>query len=243
MKKIFILGILLISAFFHSAYAYVIEQNLTIENKTNLPLYFEAQPPKGQGNVNKYIKPHETVEIPISNGDHTGWLYTPSTATFTIKDAGSSVEYIRGRIAFYVGGAVWNKYSFLDSVSAGTGVNLDQTYSCQNGGNNYVFPHKLIIDGNPEGAAPIQAYTDTIRCNGLQSGSFRNYGRYYDATCHDKSSSTFVQDCLGVIVNGVPLCFGFVSYSNGDGNTYRTGEDLGSVNINVGQRYCGSWEK
>jgi hypothetical protein len=142
-----------------------------------------------------------------------------------------------------VGGAVWEKYSFLDSVSVGAGVNLDQTYSCKNGGNNYVFPHKLIIEGNPESAAPIQAYTETIRCNGLQSGSFRNYHKYYDATCHDKSSTTFVQDCIGIIINGEQLCFALITYSNGDGYTYHTSEDLASVNNNVGQKYCASWEK
>lgn len=248
MKKLPLLGMIVLFTFFHSAYAYVIDQNLTIENKTNLPLYFEAQPPKGQANVTKYIHPHETVEIAVSNGDHTGWLYQPSTATFTIKDAGSSVEYIRGRIAFYIGSAVWNKWSFLDSVSAGAGVNLDQTYSCKNGGNNYVFPHKLVIDGNPEGAAPGQTYTDQIRCEGLQSGSLRNAGHYYDVTCHDKSSATLMRDCAGIIVNGVEICLFNISYKDGNGNSYGIPAlaDDGSVtpvNRFVGTRYCESWEK
>lgn len=234
----------------HSAYAYQIDQNLTIENKTNLSLYFSFEP--SQSGSGKYIRPHEKIEIPFNNnGWGSGVLYKPYTVPFVIKDASTGIEYIRGRVAFYIHSAAWEKYSFLDSVSTGKGVNLDQTYSCMKGGVYYVFQNKLIIEGNPEGAAPVQAYTDKIKCDGLQSSSHRD--NYYDVTCHDKSSTTFAVDTASSKMLGCwfsdfdhDYCFAII-WNNGDGNggyyTPINDQSLTSLNNHIGHKYCASWEK
>ena len=255
LKKSFFLQIsLLFIPLIHSAYAYQIDQNLTIENKTNLPLYFNFEP--SQTGSGKYIRPHEKVEIPFNNGGWgSGLLYKPYTVPFTIKDAGTGVEYIRGRVAFYSQRCM-GKYCF-DSVSQEKALTSIKFIPAGRGELITFFHNKVVIEGNPEGAAPVQQYTDTIRCDGLQSATPNNSWNLvslgeYSVTCHDKSGTSFQREPLGNILECLnaadfAACVGSIRWTDENRHTifpyyYVPAKDY-NLNTYIGNKYCESWEK
>ena len=71
---------LLISCISASSYAYVVQTNLTVENKTGVPMVMEIIQPNGQDRITKQIPAHEIIHAALENGDHSGLLYQTSTA-------------------------------------------------------------------------------------------------------------------------------------------------------------------
>jgi hypothetical protein len=169
LNKIVFLPTLLWMCISLPSYAYVIGANLTIENATDVPMELTVYRLNGQDSIHKSIPAHQTTPIYMENGDHSGYLYQAAVAPFSIRDAKEKTEYVNGRVAYYVGAAFWSKYSFLDSVLAGPGITLDQSYSCGNGGSGTIFENKIILSGHPGEAAPINPHHPFIRCEGLKA--------------------------------------------------------------------------
>lgn len=173
------------------SYAYVIGANLTVENETDVPMEIIVQQPNGQNYPVKNIPPHQTTTIYTENGDQTGLLYHTLVAPFSIKDAAQKTEYVNGRVAYYVGTAYWSKYSFLDSVAAGEGISVAQTYSCENGGTGIIFENKIRLSGAPRDPAPANPGPDHVRCEGVKESEVNN--DQYFLKCSDDRQVKFAK--------------------------------------------------
>jgi len=189
--KMMLLPALLLTCVLPPSNAYVIGANLTIENQTDVPMKILVIPPHQQSPILESIPVHQTTTIYMENGDHTGWLYQASVAPFSITDAAGNTEYVNGRVAYYVGGAFWSKYSFLDSVAAGKGTALDLTYSCENGGSGIVFENKIIVSGKPGEPARVSPNRDVVRCDGVKS-SVLDQDQFF-LKCSDDRQSKFAK--------------------------------------------------
>lgn len=176
------------------AYAYIIGSTLKIQNDTDQSLTLHITQPNEGAPLLEMIPAHEVREVYMENGDYTGWLYQESVASFVLENTDSQVEYVRGRVAYYVGGAFWVKYSFLDSVVADESTQIKQIYSCKNGGNGYIFPNTLVISGAPQKGAPSREMPSTIRCDGLEKGELNEDKTKYTATCTDQSQHLVWKD-------------------------------------------------
>src|SRR5437868_13183459 len=142
---------LIISCFSISSYAYVIGTNFTIENNTATPMVMTVEQPNGQAENTIHIPAHDTSKVYLQNGDNRGLLYQTSAAPFKIKEEGASDKIlVNGRVVYYVGASLVNKYSFLNSVTAAENLKVDTIYSCQNGGYGSTFENKLVINGSAD---------------------------------------------------------------------------------------------
>src|SRR5579872_5085567 len=120
MKKYFFI-ILTTTLFFLSAmpiYAYTINSDFIIDNQTDKNLVVYIKQPYSRYPIQNEIPAKKNVTIAVDNADYTGLLYQASVAPFKITESATGLEQVNGRIAFYVGSAVWSKYSFLDSVTS-----------------------------------------------------------------------------------------------------------------------------
>jgi hypothetical protein len=228
-----------------SSYAYLVETNFTIENKTDVPLVVVVTQPDGLKPL-QLILAHETRQILVKNGDSSGLLYQTSTAPFNINalDHKKNPLIVQGRIAFYVGASLGNKYSFLNALSAADGVTIDPSYSCKNGGYNTIFQNKIVIDGIPGNDLAVKAFPAAVRCDGLKSNDFNPKNLEYTPTCFDGNSSTFwpVWDSPGNFIE--------FFYTNGkwnDDHHYLVDYSSDSEKIHteqnnkIGNAYCGTW--
>lgn len=212
MKKIAIAMLIIISH--TSAYAYLIANNLTVVNKTAIPLVIEITEPNQKNPVPKQIPALSSIHIHTENDDHSGLLYQTSTTPFTIKNANGKL-YAQGRIAYYVGASVWNKYSFLDAISATNDVNIDTVYSCRNGGSAGQFTSKIIIDGTPgTQELAVKDFPAKIYCESIKSAVFNDDNQDYSLTCSDDSNSIFHQ--MTKIYCEKWGCWWLYQYSNGE---------------------------
>lgn len=175
-----------------ASYAYIIGTNLTIDNKTNEAITIEITLPKNQTPIIQTIPALKSSIVYLENGDNTGLLYQSSTAPFNIKS--KDKIYVKGRIGFYVGASAWNKYSYLDSVSAAKGITANAVYSCANGGNN-TLENKIVISGTPDNASITTEFSQDTSCKGLQSSRLENTNGYenssYSVVCSNGKSTTF----------------------------------------------------
>lgn len=176
-----------------TSYAYVIGTNLTIENKTDVPMLMLAEQPNGQANNTVYIPAHNTSHVYMENGDYSGLLYQMSNALFQIMGADDHKIYLQGRVSYYVGASVWNKYSFLDAVFAASGLEVDSVYTCKNGGANAVFENKIVIDGTPGSELQVKEFPAEMNCKGLKSSTMDTNGMQYYAICFDGERATYQQ--------------------------------------------------
>src|SRR5437868_3420632 len=144
---------LFISSISVSSYAYLIGSNLTIENKTNIPM--EINVDAAEGKITKLISPHAMITL---NLNVNGWkLYHSTTAPFTITSVplhSDSSVYVEGRVAYYVYDWPSHQYSFLDSLSVASGITIEPSYSCAVSDNT--FENKIVIDGTPPENGGIQ---------------------------------------------------------------------------------------
>lgn len=245
-KKIF--SAIFITCISASSYAYVIPTNFSIENKTNVDMTVEITPAvKGQEKITKQIPAHDTLQISLDNGDHSGWLYQTSTSPFIIKANGK--PYVQGRIAYYVGASVGNKYSFLNAVTSADGVKVNPIYSCRNGGSNPTFENKIIIDGTPENALKLPDFPDEVSCQGIKYSHYDMETQDYNVTCSDDTYSTFHQltdyFCFSIRIP----CWWRYSYSNGE-QSYKPRYPekfpdafayTDELNATVGKGFCATW--
>lgn len=190
-NKMMLFPALLWTCVLPASYAYVIGANLTIENQTDVPMKILVIPPHQQSPVYKNLPIHEATTIYVENGDHTGWLYQASVAPFSITDAAGKTEYVNGRVAYYVGGTLWSKYSFLDSVTAGKGTMLDTIYSCDNGGDGIVFENKIIVSGQPDKPAAANPNHAAVRCAGVKASVLDH--DQYSVKCSDDRQTKFAK--------------------------------------------------
>ena len=168
---------LLISCISVSSYAYVVQTNLTVENKTDVHMGIEIDQPNG---TKPYygIPAHKSRKILLDNEDSSGLLYQTATAPFKIwaiypeKDTQKNILSVQGRIAYYVGASMWNKYSFLNAVSAADNLKIDTTYSCKNGGYETTFENKIVINGKPGNVLVEKEFPSEVKCQGLKSSLF-----------------------------------------------------------------------
>lgn len=244
LKKISL--VLLTTCISASSYAYVIGANLTVQNKTDVPMEIEITPPNKQEKVIKQIPAHETIHTYIENGDHSGWLYQTSTAPFTIK--ANNKLYAQGRIAFYVGASVGNKYSFLNAVSAADGIKVDPSYSCKNGGNGTTFENTIVIDGTPGNAMSVTEFPDDVSCQGIKSSVYnKDDNQDYTITCSDDTYSTFHQLTYTECVRFG--CWWVYKYSNGEQKYWPTSPERFAdsfafqreLDKRIGSGFCGTW--
>ena|SRR5205085_5145474 len=124
MKKI--LYALLVFCLPISVYAYVITSDFKIDNQTDKNLIVSVNLPDSINPVTKEIaaKQSDIVKVEFKN---SGLLYQSRAYPFSIKDSETGIEQVNGRIAFYLGASVWNKYSFLDSVAYSSSLQVKQT--------------------------------------------------------------------------------------------------------------------
>lgn len=224
-----------------SSYAYVIDTHFTVENKTDVPMVITVDQPNGQTSNLLHIPAHESTQVYMQNGDNSGLLYQTSTSPFTIKANGKL--YLQGRVAYYVGASVWNKYSFLDAISAADGVKVDPSYSCKNGGYNPTFENKIVIDGTPHDELPVKEFPSKVSCQGLKFSSLQDEDRHYTPTCFDGMSSTFWKEIIKSCHHNI--CHDVIRYTNGN-EKYSVGladsnPSKAEIDKRVGNLYCGSW--
>lgn len=238
---------LLISCVSVSSYAYVIDSNLIVENKTELPLQIIVDQPNGQDPSTMQILAHQTNQMPISNGDSSGWLYQTSTAPFKIIGMDDNKLYVHGRVAFYVGASMWNKYSFLNTITAADGLNVNPTYFCTNGGYGVTLENKMVIEGTPGNELQVTRFPEVVNCQGLKSSELTHENQYYTATCYDGRVSKFWRYYDGTVCrhhgHGCTLIFG---YTNGekDYGVEHTEEPTAlhdALDRRVGNNYCDTW--
>jgi hypothetical protein len=241
---------LLISCISLSSYAYVVQTNFTVENKTDVPMVISVDQPNGQGSNTLSIPAHESTQVQMQNGDSSGLLYQTATAPFTIKADGKNGKLVaQGRIAYYVGASMWNKYSFLDALSAAEGITIDPIYSCRNGGYGTTFDNRIILDGTPGNELFAKIFPREVKCQGLKSSEFEEHnGIRYSPTCFDGTSSTFTKTYEGLYCN--PATPGICKQSFGyyDGKEMFFVEPLKDETAlkaelikKVGNGYCRSW--
>lgn len=176
-----------------SSYAYVIGANLTVENKTDTAMLLSIYNPNGQDKSFQYIPAHWTMQIYLENGDHSRWLYQMSTAPFKLTGAEDGKLYMQGRVAYYVGGlGVMTEYSFLDSISAASGLKVDATYMCNSGSANTVYENKIVITGKPDNELQVTEFPNDVTCQGLKSSSMEKYGKKYYPVCFNGDRTTYV---------------------------------------------------
>jgi hypothetical protein len=182
-----------ISCISASSFAYQIGTNLTVENNTDVPMLLSVELPKGQAGMTQQIPAHKISQIYMTNGDHTGLLNQTSTAPFKITGAEDQKMYVQGRVVYYVGRTVWNKYIFLNSISVADGLQVDPVYTCKNGGNGNVFENKLVIDGVPGKELVATEFPIEKVCQGLKSSTLDQSAVNYAPVCFDGEKITYVQ--------------------------------------------------
>lgn len=240
---------LLISCISATSYAYVINSNLTVENKTDVPLIMSIEQPNGQDPVTLKISAHTTTPIFMTNDDHTGYLYQTSIAPFKLLSAdGSNKVYAQGRVAFYVGASMWNKYSFVNAVSAAEGLIVDPVYSCKNGGYDSTFDNRIIIDGTPGNELQAKEFPEAVRCQGLKSSDLSHENQYYVPNCFDgKKAPLFWRYFDGTVCthhgNECTWIFGYTNgvYTYGVEHTEEPVVLQAALDRRVGNSYCGTW--
>lgn len=238
---------LLISCISASSYAYVIDTNLTVENRTNVPLLLTMEQPNGQDPVSQPIPAHQTSLIPMSNGDHGGLLYQTSTAPFKIMSNDNNKVYAQGRVAFYVGASLWNKYSFLNFVSAADGLTVDPVYSCKNGGYGTTFENKIIIDGMPGKELQATGFPEMVSCQGLKSSELSHQNEYYTPTCFDGRKPLFWRYFDGTVCSHhgheCQWVFGYTNGTDSYGveHTEEPTALQAALDRRVGNQFCATW--
>lgn len=240
-----------------SSYAYVIGVNFTVENKTGVPMVLIMQQPNGQKELTKPIPAHQISHVYIENGDYTGLLYQMSTAPLKIMGANDHKVYLQARVAYYVGASVWNKYSFLNAISAAPGLNVDSGYTCKNGGSSRVFENKIVIDGKPGSELQVKEFPAEVSCQGLKSSSMDDRRSYFPV-CFDEDKATYdIKKTYSVCVvwlNDDETCYRNMVYTR----HYNEGRDSDTITLKFGSEYpddttlraaldknanafCGSW--
>jgi len=243
-----------ISCISASSYAYVINADLSIENKTNTPFIMTMQQPNGQDAVTLNIPAHATIPFSTSNGDNSGWLYQTTVSPFKLIGAEDNKVHAQGRIAFYVGASTWNRYSFMDGISSSDGFTIDPFYSCKNGSDYTTFKNKLIIDNNGNNASQLTEFPRVVTCQGLKSSVLSNHNQLYYPTCFDgEKPPLFWRYFDGEICkrsrygrHSHEECYLVFGYTNGtDDYAVEHTEDpvalRAALDRRVGNRYCETW--
>lgn len=181
-------AIVFISCISASSYAYTILSNLTIENKTNIPMEMIVHMPDGNPKSIK-ILPNNKRNLDLSID---GWkLYTTYNAPFTIKsDNAENKLYAQGRVDYYVHAWPTQKYNFFDSISTAEGVSIDSTYSCFV--DNKTFQNKIVINGTPNNAMVAKEFTPETHCRGLKSSTLSDNHQQYTPICTNGKTATFM---------------------------------------------------
>lgn len=186
-KKIHIA--LLISCFSVSSYAYIIGTDLIIDNRTDTPMQIEVNRPNNQTLLSQPLPAHQRSIVYVENGDTTELPNKLSKARFKIKNMTDKDKlYVQGRIAFYVGSSIQDKYSYLNSVSAANGLSVDQFYSCTDHGDK-IFTQKITIAGTPGEALEETEFFANVPCQGVKHSVLRDNHQYYAAACFDGTST------------------------------------------------------
>lgn len=243
---------LLISCISVSSYAYVVETNFTIENKTDLTMLIDLTLPNGDNRL-EFVYAHQTRVMALDNGDHSGLLYQTATAPFKIYAqthiAGEDSTYVlsgQGRIAFYVGASLGNKYSFLNAVTAADGLTVEPTYSCRNGGYGTTFDNKIVIDGKPGNELKVTAFPNEVMCKGVKSSGLRENHQYYTANCFDGTGSVFwkIDEDSGCNIFH-DRCETFFEYYNGKENLalrfFSESVNENELKAGLDSKTCGTW--
>lgn len=203
MKKNILLSLQIILFLFASipSYAYIIGNNVVIDNQTDKNLVMKlSRPYAPYGDIVNYDIPAKSnITVYIENGDSTGLLYQARAFPFSISDAKSGIEQINGRVAFYVGGLTYydvgmaSRYSFLDSVQSSPSIHVKQFYSCDQSAEP--FQSKLEITGNlNEVAAPAKLDNKFIQCKNAVEYSVKPIPTTYVANCTNNTMVVFMFD-------------------------------------------------
>lgn len=242
---------ILISGMSAASYAYVIGTHLNVENKTDTPLTISITQPNGQEPLTQSLPAHQTRIIYMENGDHGGLLYQTAIAPFTIRDKdhildGQGKIFAQGRIVYYVGASVWNKYSYLNAVTAADNMKIKPEYSCKNGGSSKTFENNIVIEGTPGPELEITTFPDKTSCEGLKSSELVEMDQLYTATCFDGITSRFYKG-YELICTPDYMCLYLKVFSNGE-ESYPVGDDDDNpmamkvqLDKAVGNPHCGTW--
>jgi len=222
-----------------SSWAYNIETNLGIENKTNVSMVMIIDPANGQKQITEQLPPHSNKVIHIESGDNSWKLYQTAIASFKMKGKNNDKLYIQGQVVNYVWGSEFRTYSYLNAITAAKGLSVNPTYSCNmNDQWNRIFDkNKFVIDGTPDKELQATDLPKEASCKGLISSRLSD-SNIYTVTCSDGRNSTFCQQIP--IHDGDKVLW---PYDNGQvsfnfTNHLPNQQELDTV---VGNTYCGSW--
>lgn len=222
------------------------DSTFIVENKTNVDMMIKIQQlDSKQPEITEQLPAHITRKLNVVNGS-IGTYYKTTTAPFELvaKDNIYKV-YVHGRIAFYQSLEILHLYSFLDSVSAANGLNVDLSYSCKK---NYStnFQNKIVIEGSPESGLEVKNFPEKVTCQGLKTSSMDDKNYHYVPVCFDGNQSNFENTNVKVEDNQAVYDF-----SNGVEtfavilNTPTTPPNNSQLKIEldkqVGNQYCHSW--
>lgn len=242
---------LIISCLSASSYAgYVVNSNLSIDNKTDAALTIVIDQPNGQLPITQLLPPHQLSTISMNNAGTWGILYKPSNAPFTIKADGVDGRLLmQGRVAYYIGPSIFNKYSYLDSVSSADSLKVDLSYSCVNNvfDVDKVFENKIVIDGSTSGELQVKDFPEKASCEGLKSSEVINNGEFYNSTCFDGVTKKFWRYFDGEQCSHVGhSCQNVFGYTDGSKNylvsrTEDQKELQDTLDRDIGKVSCSSW--
>jgi len=220
-----------------ASYAYVVGTDFTIINKTDIPMVLVINQPNEQSGKVINIPAHETSHVGLQNGDSTGLLYQMSNAPFKLVTAnGNGKPLIQGRIVYYVGATLNNKYSFLNAVSAADGLTLDLDYTC--GKHNWYdsFNNTITILGKPTRDLKIKKFPTDFSCQGLKSSTFNETTRQYIPLCFNTKKSVFTEgekDYESAIYSNIYDTY--LVYNPGSMPLQ------GMLDNRIGQSFCETW--
>ena len=184
---------LLISCLSTSSYAYLVQTNFTVENKTKTSMMITVTGGNGE-KISKPISSDETIIIDKNKlyKDFGGWPSGTATAVFEIRsDDASSKLYVQGQIFYGIYSAFWEEYSFLDSVSYAKGLDVDSSYSCWPQWRD-AFENTIVIKGIPgERMERKELSANVQHCKGLKSSILSEDHRKYTPLCSNSRTDDF----------------------------------------------------
>lgn len=256
---------LLLSCISTSSIAYQVKAYLTIDNKTNVPMQIIVEQPNKQPTLIQDIPALHTTRVtksqndfgaPLENGMSYILSLNQSHAFFTITGIGENKYklYMQGRINYYAGAGAYDKYSFIDNISAAQGLSFEPSYTCRRATQtDQAFNNQIVIEGTPGNTLDlVPKFDEDGFCQGFKSSSMRDgegvdqKNQYYTPVCFDGTSSIFWRT-MAADHHG----FEYPAYYNGNyNNLYGIGgtspydprfKDL--VDKWVGNRYCETWPR
>ena len=246
-----------------SSYAYRINSDLIVDNKTGKALQVEISNVTDEKiDQTQQILPGSQTHFKTNNGQvDNGLTGKLDTAIITIKGLEDQKIYLQARLNYYVGAAkIWEKYSFIDAITKADGVKATPSYTCVS--KNYsdpTFNNGIVIEetsGKGITATAKKDFPYVVTCMGLKSSELlgdnngKPYQDYYPVCFNEnfkENKSKFMQSNEDQ-TNPDKTVF---AYANAEGKAYSViveAANLGTETLQTaldneaGYKFCNSWK-